>query len=288
MDTMPLEKLSLLQKHLVKIIWGLFLATVLITIFYGLWRLDIIIELRQKLGGPFVYFQLDRLYWFYPFLWYSMLGIGVLFLLEFRNRVISLVVFAMLFVVSGNVLWKSDFKCNIRQLINEDTSTQTTWEDYFAEDIMTEIRDYIGLPQESYRVVSLGMHPAAALYNGFYCIDGYSNNYSLEYKHLFRSIMEDELEKNTYNQEAFDQWGNRCYLMTNQLGQSFMIGKSWNVVAREPIALNVKVLQELNCQYLFSAVEITDYQNSGLEYLKSFTSQGSFYTVYLYKIAWEE
>lgn len=44
-------------------------------------------------------------------------------------------------------------------------------------------------------MISVGIYPAAAAYNGFHCLDGYSNNYPLEYKHAFRQIMEGELDK---------------------------------------------------------------------------------------------
>ncbi|MBO5281674.1 MAG: hypothetical protein J6B43_00890, partial [Lachnospiraceae bacterium] len=60
--------------------------------------------------------------------------------------------------------------------------------------------------------MSLGITPAAALYNGFYCLDGYSNLYPLEYKHEFREIIARELEKSEGVRVYFDAWGNRCYL----------------------------------------------------------------------------
>ena len=278
------KEISSFRKRTMTLLFNLFILTIAITAFYAFWHITPVSNLRNSIGGLFVYFQIDRFYWLYPTLWYLMLGLAVMILME-NTKTIGIIFSGILLIASScYVLLNSDFKCNIRQMVNPETSTQMTWEDYYAQDLMSEIKDFIGKPQDSYRVVSLAMHPSAALYNGFYCIDGYSNNYSLEYKHLFRKIMENELEKNQYNRELFDGWGNRCYLMTDQLGQSFMIGKTWNVVVSEPISLNIEVLNQLNCQYLFSAVKILLPEKSGLTFLKSFTSDGSFYTVYLYKI----
>lgn len=60
---------------------------------------------------------------------------------------------------------------------------------------MQEIDDAIGRDKSTYRVAHLGISPAPSLMHGFYTVDGYSNNYSLEYKHRFREVIAAELEK---------------------------------------------------------------------------------------------
>ena len=54
---------------------------------------------------------------------------------------------------------------------------------------MQEIDDAIGRDKSTYRVAHLGISPAPALMHGFYTVDGYSNNYPLEYKHRFREVI---------------------------------------------------------------------------------------------------
>lgn len=85
-----------------------------------------------------------------------------------------------------------------------------SFRDYYAvgvlEQVQQYIRDNLGEEPENYRVVSLGIDPAAALYHGFYCLDGYSNNYDLAYKHRFREIIAPELDKSEYLTEQFDGW----------------------------------------------------------------------------------
>ncbi|MDA6131502.1 DUF6044 family protein, partial [Escherichia coli] len=57
---------------------------------------------------------------------------------------------------------------------------------FYAEEQFSAIKEYIGLPQEDYRVASIGLHPAIAQYNGFYTLDSYNNFYPLTYKYQFR------------------------------------------------------------------------------------------------------
>ena len=56
----------------------------------------------------------------------------------------------------------------------------------YSEDLMETISERIGKDMSTYRVVHIGISPVAALMHGFYTIDGYSNNYPLEYKKAFR------------------------------------------------------------------------------------------------------
>lgn len=70
-----------------------------------------------------------------------------------------------------------------------------TVKQFYAEEQFSAIKEYIGLPQEDYRVASIGLHPAIAQYNGFYTLDSYNNFYPLTYKYQFRKIIEKELEK---------------------------------------------------------------------------------------------
>lgn len=54
---------------------------------------------------------------------------------------------------------------------------------------MEEIKDYIGKPQSSYRVGSIGLHPSVSQESGFYTVDGYVNSYPLAYKGLSEKLL---------------------------------------------------------------------------------------------------
>ena len=77
---------------------------------------------------------------------------------------------------------ESNLKPNLQKLVNRNYAAMS-FRDYYAVDVLDQVQEYLrentGEEPQDYRVVSLGIDPAAALYHGFYCLDGYSNNYSL-------------------------------------------------------------------------------------------------------------
>ena len=95
---------------------------------------------------------------------------------------------------------------------------------------MDQAKEYLDevswLDVSQYRVVSLGIDPAAAYYQGFYCLDGYLNNYSLDYKDKFRKIIQPELDKSEYLADYYDDRGNRCYLYSAEIPGYYTIEKN--------------------------------------------------------------
>jgi hypothetical protein len=157
-----------------------------------------------------------------------------------------------------------------------------TVKQFYAEDLFTEIKDYIALPQEEYRVASIGIHPAIAQFNGFYTLDTYNNFYPLSYKHQFRKIIEKELAKNKTIQKYFDQWGGRCYIYTAQLGKRYMIKKDSKRHLKN-LELNTAVFKEMGGRYIFSAIPIDNAAKNKLTLEKVFVTKTSAWKIYLYK-----
>lgn len=195
------------------------------------------------------------------------------------------IIFAVLGIWGVTVLFHSALYPNLAKLLKGDNYYALDWDSFFAEDIFSQIEDAIGKPKEDYRVVSVGIYPAAAAYNGFYCLDGYSNNYPLDYKHTFRRIIEGELEKNDYIRVLFDTWGNRCYITTAEQANYYTFEKKWGSVIYD-LDLNTDVMKELNCQYVFSAAYLMDAREKGLSLLREapFETEGSWYHIYVYEV----
>ncbi|WNS73817.1 DUF6044 family protein [Bacillus sp. DTU_2020_1000418_1_SI_GHA_SEK_038] len=169
-------------------------------------------------------------------------------------------------------------------LTNEEIIFQTkpTFKQFFAEDQFNEIKDYIGIPQEDYRVASIGIHPAIAQYNGFYTLDTYNNFYPLTYKNQFRKIIEKELAKNKTIRIYFDEWGGRCYIFTAELGKRYMFKKNSKKRLKN-LELNIKPFKEMGGKYIFSAVPIDNAFENNLSLERTFESSSSVWKVYLYK-----
>jgi Protein of unknown function (DUF6044) len=156
-----------------------------------------------------------------------------------RYHFLRPLVIYVLFALGLKILWSRGEKWRkiakrflvaqiiLLSLMNEEIVFQyePSVKQFFAGKQFQEIKEYIGLPVADYRVVSIGIHPAIAQYNGFYTLDTYNNFYPLSYKHEFRKIIEKELAKNKTIRTYFDEWGGRCYIFTAELGKNYMFTK---------------------------------------------------------------
>lgn len=169
-------------------------------------------------------------------------------------------------------------------LTNEEIVYQKkpTMREFFAEEQFTEIKEYIGLSQNAYRVASIGLHPAIAQYNGFYTLDTYNNFYPLSYKKQFRQIIEKELEKNKTIRTYFDEYGGRCYLFTDELGKHYMFNKKSKKRIRN-LELNIEAFKNMGGRYIFSSVPIDNAKSNKLQLDKVFDSNRAAWKIYLYK-----
>ena len=196
----------------------------------------------------------------------------------------GIVLALMLLPTMKLIIDNSYFYMNINQINNGSGITgYISWESYYAEELMQTIEDVIGRDMTSYRVAHLGMSPAPALMHGFYTVDGYSNNYPLEYKHRFRQVIARELEKNEQTRLYFDQWGNRCYLFNGATGNAWLLGKKEQIVY-EKLEFDMEALKGLGCEYLFSCGEIESAEALGLDFWGYYETENSYWGIYLYAV----
>lgn len=276
---------------------GLILCGALLAV---LWNSSPIVSLRLSIGGIVTYFQADRIYWCFPFLWMLALSLlleGICKLGEslnaeraFRRRIIPVLCCLLLLAVEGlQILRDSPLNKNIRLMLLKDYE-QVTWESIYMDEVFARIDRAIGADKEHYSVVSLGIYPSIALYHGYTCADGYSNNYDLAYKHRFRRIMAKELEKSDEALRYFDDWGNRLYLTGAPYGINGMVPKGQP--AYIGLDYDLEAMQSLNIRYLFSAapVELStaslEQTSLRLELLEGspFTDDTAYYEVWIYQI----
>lgn len=155
--------------------------------------------------------------------------------------------------------------------------------EFYAEEQFDEIKKYIGMPVEEYRVASLGIHPAIAQYNGFFTLDTYNNFYPLTYKYQFRRIIENELSKNNRVRIYFDEWGGRCYLFSSELGKHYMYKKN-STKRLKDLDLNIEPFKQMGGTYIFSGLPIDHPEQNQLVLDKVFNSPDSAWRIYLYKV----
>ena len=269
------------------------LATVCAAVLTAFFSTDAFLLFRSRLPGMFSSFQFQRFFYLLPGLWYILLGVSLgLIIKGLGEKVMPLGILISVAAILPTLNYvaknpESIFYQNINQCNNGAITGYITWEKLYAEDLMTEIKTAIevktGLKQEEYRVACLGICPVVPLMNGFYTIDGYSNNYDVEYKHAFGEAQAEELALNEYNAAYFYNWGNRCYLFSHEWGNAYMIGKDEHVFI-DDFCFDTEKLKALGCRYIFSAGEIHDEKTHGLASAGFYETPGSYWGIYVYEI----
>lgn len=260
-----------------------------------------VMVLRNQHTGLLQSFHFERVESLYPTLWYLILGAAACIALDegkllaaaaggrkkFWRNAGTIAAAVIILLNGGHVFHYSTYYKNFAQMTGFRHMHYVSWDDFYAEDLFHRIDKYIGRDKSTYRVASLGIHPAAALYNGFYCIDGYATSYPLAYKHKFRRIIARELEKNEAVRHYFDDWGNRCYIFSAELGSKYdhaVIAKDSALSPVRHLEIDTGQMKKLGAEYLISAVEIKNYRETGLKLEKVFESPQSYYRLYLYSL----
>lgn len=269
-----------------------FLFLIAIALFYAFCHLSAVVDWKNNATGFLHYFQMHRVYWLYPAAWYLEFAWAAAVPwrtkvphTDARMQVGKLAVILICLLPTLQLLKvNSGMYLNVNQINNGSGITgYISWESWFAEDLMQEIDDAIGRDKSTYRVAHLGISPAPSLMHGFYTVDGYSNNYPLEYKHRFREVIAAELEKNEEVRVYFDLWGNRCYLF-NSITGNYMQLKKGNTLVYEGLEFDMDALRELGCEYLFSGAEIGDAERMGLELVGYYETDDSYWGIWVYEL----
>lgn len=282
------------QRNFVLCLGGLLLLAG-IALFYGFYNSETVTNWKNNRDGFLRYFQMERYYWLYPAGWYLEFAcvFGIWWragLAEGSKKILNLpcvkavLLVLLLWPTLQTILYHSTFYTNVNQINNGSGITgYVSWENYYSEELMTELEKVIGRDMSTYRIAHLGMSPSPSLMHGFYTVDGYSNNYPLEYKHQFRKVIAKELDKAEESKVYFDTWGNRCYLFNSVTGSSYMTPKGSDI-RYEGLEFDMQALRELDCEYIFSAAEIVDAENMGLRSLGYYETEESYWGIWLYQL----
>jgi hypothetical protein len=256
--------------------------TLLISFWYGIWPLcwQLIIEVKK--GIPFL--NLGRFHYLHPSLWYVLFALSLNIIWRYI-RFGQIIVIAALVIQTGFLISQNDHFVNKH-------SGNPTYADFFSAQLFSDIDKTIGQNKNTYRVVSIGIHPSISQYNGFYTLDGLLYNYPLAYKRQFRQLFSSELEKSEYWRSYYDGWGSRFYIMVKDLegykANAFMLREPLvrYLKARiEKLSFNTELFKKMGGKYIFSAVEILNSQENGLFLIKIFDRPDSIWRIFLYEAA---
>ncbi|MBT6169982.1 MAG: hypothetical protein HOH98_04455 [Flavobacteriaceae bacterium] len=241
-------------------------------------------------------FGFDRkILYFVPLLFFLLLG--ELLKYKYSNSLVFVILFSLLFTnlfrnieitynllpkqiahafVSEDEFFKNKlFKNSSKsRFLDVDEFSNLNYDKYFSESLFDEISAYINTDKKNYRIINLGISPSVTLFNGFYNLDGYLSNHPKVYNHKFDKIQTNYSVKNQHKLRLkYQGYNNICN----------------NCIKSDPISkleldINIKSLLDLNCSYIFSAFQITNYKKLKLNFINKFENNDSPYNVYLYKL----
>ncbi|MCQ2519255.1 MAG: DUF6044 family protein [Lachnospiraceae bacterium] len=270
------------------------LTMILLGFFYAVFACEQMANLKNNMSGMIKTFQFQRFYWLLAGGWYIILGIslGVIWkIMKKKLPICGLIIVAILYLPTLIYVAKNPL-CILRQNINQMNNGSAvtgyiTWEALYAdkqmETIEKDIESATGEEQSEYRIAHIAMSPIPSLMNGFYTVDGYSNDYPLEYKHEFGKIIEKELEKSDQLSDYYYEWGNRCYLFCADLGGAYLIPGN-NDIKISGTEFDYDILREMNCKYIFSGGEITDAEAGGLTLFNVYCDDSSYWKIWVYSL----
>ena len=233
-------------------------------------------------------FRLSRFYHLLPLCWMLLFGCALEILLKSKNKKWLRTSAIIIITIQAGFLWIKDTNYTTGNWIRNSIGLKASYnypsyKSFFAENQFAQIRDFIGKPQASYRIINIGILPAVSQYNGFYTLDSYQNNYPLSYKHQFLQIEVEELAKNKTN--PFYGFGNWCYIFPAEISSTTIIEGRFNKEAiLHDLKLNHTAMKSMHCEYVLSSAQIEHCEKSGLRYLHCFIDPESHWDVWLYRV----
>lgn len=159
-------------------------------------------------------FQLERVLWAEPAVIYVLFGLSLLAISDalerLRLRHLATVAVVLIAAIQAwTLVERHPFRATPESLTVRQFLAPITYHE-FATTIADEQGD---------KVVSVGVHPAAAIYNGLDTADGYWNVYDRDYKHGFRELIAPALALDEGLRTYYDNWGNRVYVFQPAFGR---------------------------------------------------------------------
>ncbi len=258
------------------------------SVVYGLYDFAPVRNLFETLIPQLQGLQFNRTIFFNPFLWYAALFLILVRLYDMgiwqmwaANIVVCL---AALVVITTPTRYNDIYNtCYYRayEYFHGTEVDALDYEQFYAVDLFTEIKETIDYQGEW--AVAYGMHPAVLEYNDIATLDGYLGFYSQQYKENFRKVIAPALERVEETRIYYDDWGARAYLYSGT--DLSIVNASKTIYATDyDIYIDAESLEALGGKYIFSRINISNADETGLVLVDSYTSADESYTIYLYEL----
>lgn len=268
------------EKHLRQYLTGYIVLYVIIAIAYLLPFLP---------WSIFKAFDFSRITAFYLPACFILLAVTLDVLIRHNKKMLAIVLLVLTMVgvelETTNTKWgPRDHFSNVMLLFGGSIDYPTYRQFYDTELFSCIAHDLCVRQDYTTKVVSVGLSPAEAEYNGFYCLDGYFMNYSIDHMYDMCEVNQYEFSKDGTLARPFYHGHNKCFVVSTELGVSNFHYRKDDPIAIHHLATNTNKLRDMGCEYLFSSVEIKNYKDLELTYIGSYTTDKSFYNIRVYKL----
>jgi len=267
--------------------------------------------LLETIVPPLKGFDFSRTSFFNPFLWYALLFLicvrlinagkqanlaskdiedgdsaaakadktGLCTGLAYAISVIALAV-VTLAPQTYNDFYYTFYNQTYKLIKHQDTST-VNYREFYSTDLFDQVKnaiDYNGEWSAAY-----GIHPAVLNFNGISSVDGYLGMYSQDYKDQWIAIEKEAFEGSPSLKEYYEDWGARVCLYSGNDENTYA---PYRVMELEDKSLKADTegLKELDCKYIFSRVEFDNADEKNLTLIGTYSDEESPYTIYVYEI----
>jgi len=249
-------------------------STLFIALFFGLWRSPAIWPLKSVIMAIIGTYRLEYMLYLNPLLWFLIFALSLNLIAQHARLGKQII----LVIIGIQVIYSFYYHDEI-QLRNG----KPTYRQFYATKLFDQIETYIGKKKNEYKVVSIGLHPSIAIYNGFHTVDGYLPAYPLKHKHAFQKIIQEELNKDKRLLDYFNE-GSRCYLYASELVFADWLYLKSRTGSIKNLEINTQQLSKMGGSYIFSAVKIENAAELQLKLSKVFDHIDSGWRIFLYEI----
>lgn len=268
-------------------------AIVLNSFIFGFCRFKPFINLLETLVHPLKGFDFSRAVFLNPFLWYAALGLTGIKLIDSKKQLYKYMAYGIsiigLLVVMLTPQVYNDFYNTVYNqayilIKNKETST-VNYREFYSESLFEKIKEDIAYTGEW--SVAYGFHPAVLIYNDIHTLDGYLGMYSQKYKDKWSELEAPAFKGSPSLETYYVEWGARVCLYSGSDENTYAPMRNLEL-SDKSLNLDMDILKELECRYIFSRVELNNTKKLGIALKGVYEEENSPYTIYVYEVPYYE
>lgn len=255
---------------------------------YGIYYWEGFRKIIETICPPLTGWQFNRTIFFSPFVWYAAFFLVLKRLYDTGRGKIKLLANALAVLAAGIVIISGTRYNDLYHtcygqayyLLKGKAADQLSYGEFYSAELFEKAKQDINY--DGQWSAAYGFYPATLEYNGIATLDGYLGFYSQEYKEAFRKVIAPALERVEESRVYFDDWGARACLYSGT-DLSIVSGYRSYSVSDQDIYIDIDAFKALGGEYIFSRIELTNAEETGLLLTGSYTHESSPYTLYVYQ-----